>query len=511
MLIIQTPPGCIAERTYILGVIFDDWLGIPFTLNQSERADVSISLRDQPGEIRLPDGFFRQAPNAWLTGASLPTPPRPQWDSRELASDNLLTAPLVPVIFGDADPVASVDGKTIRLPIDVLGSAFFMLSRYEEAVLPDRDEHDRFPATASLAYRAGFLDRPIVDEYIEILWAAMQRLWPGLKRKPRQSRTLVSCDVDSPFAFNAWLTPRERLATEEHGRTRKKQGESFPWPSVFFRGKTTAAAGYRVARGLGADLLKRRSPELAWRNLRGQWRARRGDFSADPHRTAIDWIMDVNERAGRPVAFYFIPENTDPRLDNRISLDAPRMRDLLRAIYARGHEIGIHPGYNTYQHPEAMARSVATLRRVLDEEGIDQARLGGRQHFLRWTTPTTARLWDDNGLDYDSTLSFADRPGFRCGTCREYRLYDLHERRPLRLRERPLILMECSVIAKRYMGLGYSDQALALMQGYWATCQRFGGDFTLLWHNSHLGNTADRRFYQELVGENPAGIVSQTH
>ncbi|TQE92672.1 MAG: hypothetical protein FKY71_19465, partial [Spiribacter salinus] len=105
----------------------------------------------------------------------------------------------------------------------------------------------------------------------------MQRRWPRLQRKPRQARTLVSCDVDSPFAFNAGSGSRERLATEEHGRTRKGQEAPFPWTSVFFRGKTTAAAGYRLARGLA-------------------------------------------------VAFYFIPENTDPKLDNRVSLDDPRLR-----------------------------------------------------------------------------------------------------------------------------------------------------------------------------------------
>ena len=141
---------------------------------------------------------------------------------------------------------------------------------------------------------------------------------------------------------------------------------------------------------------------------------------------------------------------------------------------------------------------------MLAEEGIDQPRLGGRQHFLRWETPTTARLWDDQGLDYDSTLSFADRPGFRCGTCRppseQGSLYDLHQRRPLRPRERPLIVMECTVIAERYLGLGYSDQALALMQGYRDTCHRFGGDFTLLWHNSHLSSAMDHWLYAALVG-----------
>jgi len=51
----------------------------------------------------------------------------------------------------------------------------------------------------------------------------------------------------------------------------------------------------------------------------------------------------------------------------RVSLDDPRLRALLREIHARGHEIGIHPGYHTYRHPEALARSVATRHRVLVE------------------------------------------------------------------------------------------------------------------------------------------------
>ncbi|AGA88901.1 hypothetical protein Thimo_0024 [Thioflavicoccus mobilis 8321] len=461
MLNIQTPSGCQAERAYILGVLFGDWLGIPFILSQTAGEEVCIRLTDQPGEIRLPDDFFRLAADAWLAEGSLPRAPLGNWDSRELAPDILLTDPQVPVLAGDNLLALSRTAERLRLPVDILGSAFFMLSRYEEAVLPDRDNHDRFPATASLAYQAGFLDRPIVDEYVEILWKAMQLIWPGLQRRPHLSRTLVSCDVDSPF---------------------------------FFRG-APLDMGLRLA----SDLLKRRSPTRAWRNWRGQWWARRGDHSQDPHRIGLEFIMDINERAGRAAAFYFIPENTDTRLDNPVTLDDPRMRTLLREIHARGHEIGIHPGYNTYKDSEAMARSVATLRRVLDEERIDQPVLGGRQHYLRWETPTTACLWNDNALDYDSTLSFADRPGFRCGTCREYRLYDLHQRRPLCLRERPLILMECSVIAERYMGLRYSDAALALMQRYRATCQRFGGDFAFLWHNSHLGTDADHRFYRALT------------
>ena len=36
-------------------------------------------------------------------------------------------------------------------------------------------------------------------------------------------------------------------------------------------------------------------------------------------------------------------------------------------------------------------------------------------------------------------------------------LYDLQQRRLLRLRKRPLCVMECSVIAERCLKLSYSD------------------------------------------------------
>jgi hypothetical protein len=79
-------------------------------------------------------------------------------------------------------------------------------------------------------------------------------------------------------------------------------------------------------------------------------------------------------------------------------------------------------------------------------------------------------------------------------------MYDVVERKPLRLREPPLIVMECSVIDERYLRLGYTDEALDMMQRYRRTCHRLGGDFSLLWHNSHFSHPKDREFYQALVG-----------
>ncbi|MBK5940052.1 hypothetical protein CCR96_12550, partial [Halochromatium roseum] len=132
---IQTPPGCETERAYILSVLLDDWLGLPYRLTQAARDDVCIRLTDQPGELRLPDHFFsqfREAPEAWLSDASLPvlTPAvqLPSWDSRALAPDILLTDPRLPILYGDADTSpgpgrAAEQGDRIDLPLDVFGAA----------------------------------------------------------------------------------------------------------------------------------------------------------------------------------------------------------------------------------------------------------------------------------------------------------------------------------------------------------------------------------------------------
>jgi hypothetical protein len=59
--------------------------------------------------------------------------------------------------------------------------------------------------------------------------------------------------------------------------------------------------------------------------------------------------------------------------------------------------------------------------------------------------------------------------------------------------------MECSVIDHEYLGLGYSQEALAHMKMLKQRCRHFNGDFTLLWHNSHLTSAADRVFYLEMI------------
>jgi hypothetical protein len=333
-----------------------------------------------------------------------------------------------------------------------------MLTRYEEVVVPTRDAYGRFPASASIAGREGFLGRPIVDEYVELLWAALLRLWPRLERTPISMRLSLTHDVDDPLAF---------LGRGAAGR----------------------------ARQLAGDALVRRDARLALRRVRS-WTARgRGDHHLDPHNT-FAFLMEVSERHGIVSAFNFLAVGRAAPPDDVYSLEDPWIRSLMSTIHARGHELGFHAGFHTFRDARRTEEQFRRLRAATRSLGIEQDRWGGRQHYLRWEAPGTWANWERAGLDYDGSVGFAERVGFRAGTCREFPAFHLHERRRLKLTERPLHIMERSLF--NYMGLAPEaafDAVLELARA----ARPSGGTLTVLWHNSTLLTARQRRFYEATV------------
>ncbi|MBN9079810.1 MAG: polysaccharide deacetylase family protein [Rhizobiales bacterium] len=446
-----------SEIRWIADVLFHDFLGQKVIVERdgSGACKGVFRLSSEGRSLLFADVFLTSASTAWLALSTLPAGPVAMWDS------SAVTGPsgpgIVPVLYGR--PACHVFNDEIRLGADLIGGSFFLLSRYEEAVVSARDRFDRFPAAQSIAAQEGFLHRPIVNEYLEIIWACMTHLWPGLQRPARQFRTLSSCDVDYPYSCGT---------------------KSLPWQ----------------LRQIGADLLLRRSSRLAFRSAANFVCSRYGDYRFDPYLPNIDWMMDVNEDAGLIAAFYFICGRSHSRLDGCYNIDEPIIRELLSKIARRGHEIGLHPSFNTYLDAARLRSEADNLRRALAEEGITQSTLGGRQHFLRWRTASTAQCWEAAGLDYDSTLSYSERAGFRCSTCYEYDFFDVVKRKPLTLRERPLIVMEASVLS---LANGNLQQAFDTIVALKRTCATYRGDFTLLWHNSNLQTAALRELYHAVL------------
>jgi peptidoglycan/xylan/chitin deacetylase (PgdA/CDA1 family) len=206
--------------------------------------------------------------------------------------------------------------------------------------------------------------------------------------------------------------------------------------------------------------------------------------------------MDLSDQYGLRSAFYFIADRTMGAIDGSYRLDDPFVAGLIRRIASRGHEIGLHGSYNSDRRAEQTKKEFERLRNEAERQGVAQVEWGGRQHYLRWENPLTWRTWDAAGLDYDSTLGYVDQIGFRSGICSEYPAFDLQAGQPLRLRERPLLVMDGTLFS--YMKLS-ADAAIARTVEIARRSMMYGGDFVLLWHNHSLASARERHLYRTLV------------
>ena len=77
-------------------------------------------------------------------------------------------------------------------------------------------------------------------------------------------------------------------------------------------------------------------------------------------------------------------------------------------------------------------------------------------------------------------------------------MFDPVAQRPLRLMQRPLIAMECSVIRGPYLGPGYGPASLSLFQRCRQRREALKGHFNLLWHNNSLATSQQREFYRNV-------------
>lgn len=462
--VIRYPLNRAAERAYIVDVVVGEFLGLEFATIPEIRDDVSITFPGSDSELRVADVLFQTSDMDWLQRNSLPVLPLEQWQLPAEISESIdIRIDSVPVVFGRSSGSGQFmvrEDSTINLGLDIFGSAFYMLTRYEEACSPSLDGHDRFPASASLSARAGFIERPIVNEYLEVLWACISTLCPGLARKQREYEFVVSHDVDKIF------DTRDRS-----------------WPAVM--------------RNVIGDVTKRRDVTIAAKRIYSKAVSGSGDYSNEPC-SSFDFIMDCSEQYNIRSAFYFIAHQSSEGLDGDYTIDMPWVRYLLRHIHTRGHELGLHASYNSYNDPAQIAAELFALQAAADEENVNQNVWGGRQHYLRWAAGTTWQGWEDAGLAYDSTLTFPEAPGFRSGTCFEYPTFNLGSSSRLQLRERPLIVMETSLFSEAYMNLSSSDALDAIIR-LSATCRHFGGQFTMLWHNDNLSSGSQKRLYRDAL------------
>ena len=401
-----------------------------------QRRFEAIGYTDDPEQMKLypiviiPSGFFRM--DVYGTEESMPTLPLKTWRG-------------IPLLFGEPREEWSADGSQLIIHADLLASTYFLISRYEEMYRrSERDSYGRFPGKSSLPYRAGFLHRPIIDEYGEALRQILletgiaERHNLRLEERPQTfSRVNLTHDLSRPYNYRGW--------------------RSF----------------------LRAWLKQKNSP----------LEAARLSFSADVEDDYftfpkfLKWDRNTCDSLGRDRSdiFLFI------RMPSRHPLDKPYYS--LHSLYLRRilsiaakHKVllALQCSYAAGHQSELISKE-----RHQFEKAFRQRPRGLRHNKLTSCEPEDLLQAYVSGFRNDYSMGYADVVGFRLGTCRPVKFINPNTRLLTELILHPLVLRDLTLSDQRYMALE-QDEAERIAHDLIRTTARYNGELTLLWHNDLL-------------------------
>ena len=428
----------------------------------------AIGYTDDPEEMKLfpiviiPSGFFKR--EYYGTPRTLPELPLVQWRG-------------IPLLFGEPREEWNAERTQLIIHADIIASAYFLISRYEEMCRrSERDDHGRFLGKNSLPYRAGFLHRPIVDEYGEAL------------------RSIL---------LESGITERYRLRMEERPTTFSKVNLTHDLARPY---------NYRGWRSFLRAWLKEKKPPL---------QALRLSFSADveddyyTYPKFLKWDRELCDKLGedRGQIMLFI------RMPSRHPLDKPLYNPrspYIRRVLAVGAKykarLGLQCSYAAGHRAERIKQE-----RMLFEKIFRQKPRGLRHNKLTSCEPEDLLQAYFSGFRNDYTMGYADVVGFRLGTARPVKFINPNTRLLTELILHPLILRDLTLSDPRYMALEQAE-AEAVATDLVRTTARYNGELNLLWHNDLLSPQAHPwhsvlyrsilRLIEELGTESP---VSPTH
>ena len=313
---------------------------------------------------------------------------------------------------------------------DIVYNAFFFLSRAEEVINTQRDEHGRFLARYSVLGRGSNLLLPLIDEYARLVLKCLNEPMP----LPGYDRIYLTHDIDS-------LTR------------------------------------YRSLRGTLGGI--RRGE---WQQVLASWR----DIHNDPDYT-FPWLMEQDKQVSKAQPVYFVKMTRGAGFDYpQYNLAGRDYKRLNRWLLDQGAFTGIHNSY--YDNIQQI-----TLDRSVENPVVFQ-----RFHYLRCSLHKMRALVRLGYTD-DFSVGFADRAGFRLQTTRAVRWIDPEQMTLTPLRLHPLMIMDTTLSAGKYMHLS-EDEAYYLCQQIIDKVRMHHGELNLLWHNSNLTpDSYHRSLYHKIL------------
>jgi hypothetical protein len=364
-------------------------------------------------------------------------------------------------------PVEKPNGLPVLFPssgttlgFDPFSAAFYLVSRYEEYLPFKPDQHGRFEARQSLAFKHGFLEIPVVNHYALLLKNALLQQFSFLEFPEKSFSYHPTYDVDVAYAFKS---------------------------RSLFR---SVAGSIRTLFAGDLQAVKER-----WQVILNK--------KTDPFDT-YDLQLQLHKKYGLKAYYFFLCADYGP-FDKNIAFFSPGFQKLVKMISDYAYT-GLHPSYASNEHEHLLGQEVTRLNKILNRE----IRFS-RQHYLRLRFPDTYRNLIRNNITRDFSMGYATLPGFRAGICSPFVFYDLERETTTNLLVFPFTVMDGTL--KDYMNLDPA-KALETIHRLMQRVFEVNGTFMSLWHNESLCECQRwkgwRSVYEEMV-EMGARLQTKSH
>lgn len=330
------------------------------------------------------------------------------------------------------------------LPFDIFSAAFYLVSRYEEYTTTTLDMHKRFRAQDSLAFKNGFIDKPMVNLWAEKLKVFLLKQFSQLKIKELSYTFIPTIDIDVAYAH---------------------LGKKL---------KVSLGSYFNALYRLKAFVLIEKSMTML-------------GLRKDKYDTYDYQEQVFKKHKLRPIYFFLAAKRG--QYDKNISTSSHRFKKLVKKLAVFG-DIGIHPSYQSNSKAEIVEQEVKRVETAL------QSKITlSRQHFLRIKMPETYRCLSELGIKHDYSMAYASCPGFRASVCTPFPFYDLPAETALAVILHSTIVMEGTL--KEYMQLS-PDNATVVIEKLIKEVRGCKGEFISIWHNHSLDETGEWRGWRKV-------------
>ncbi len=395
---------------YIAGLILGDILGLPWEVITDKRKLGKHPVINYSGEMIK--GALKISPDTLLFEKGIA--------GRDIIVDEWKGLPVFFPTSPDSD-----------LPFDIFAASFFLVSRYEEYFEFQPDEHGRFPASSSLAFKNGFLDIPVVDLWAKEFAKAFLKKFQTLAFKRNEYKALLTIDADQPFTYH--------------------QNSLFRSIGSLFRDMKSNTVN-------GGDHKRT---------------VNKGEH--DPY-DVFGYLAGTIEKSNTDARFFF-PVGDNSKYDKNPSWKNDEYRNLIKRLAGK-FITGLHPSYNAAGNFSKLNSEMSRLKTILRKD----IRLS-RFHYVRLFFPRSYRNILKAGISEDYSMGYPDEPGFRAGIARPYWFYDVPEDQQTNLKIIPFQVMDEALIINKKLDPAASMEIILKLIN---ETRKAGGLFVSIWHNTSL-------------------------